>query len=111
MESIQVADWPRETTPEHRIEYLIDARRDFKDQVRWAFDGNSNSGLKGFTDELLLTINRSDDGYLAFASYREGGDDFITVPLCVDLEEARLALTDLIIVEWAVLQAWADVAG
>lgn len=107
-QSIQMADWPRSVNAEYRIKYLIQARHDFKAEAQWAEDID---GWTGFTNELMLLVNRSDDGYIAFALDRLDNREVARIDKCFNANEARNALSDAVIVEWAVLQAWADVAS
>lgn len=102
-----MAEWPRAISPEDRIKYLIQARHDFKEDVRWDRVGDQYDGST--THGEYLYVDKQEDGQWR-ASYLIGSEAE-DLGLFPDANEATKAIIDHCVVVWAVLQAWEDVAS
>lgn len=101
-----MADWPRAISPENRIKYLVQARHDFKEDTQWSLIEGRHTAATA--DGEYLEITKSPDGYEGTCSV-DGHIEYEGT--FQSAQEARKALVDHVVVKWAVLQAWEDVAS
>lgn len=116
-----MADWPAAISPENRIEYLIDARREVKDNTEWITTQNGAGNVTQldakFRDWHFYITPQQTGGFEAMiieTDYR-GEKEYSITPFAMGsyrtIEEARQVIVDEIVVKIAVQQAWQDVAG
>ncbi len=106
-----MADWPRAIKPEDRIKYLVEAREQFRESVNWMMGGGEFDGeVMAVTErEEKLWVER-DNGVFR-AMYASNSTPEFLVGEFDRSYDARKALTDHVVVIWAVTQAWEDVAS
>ncbi len=108
-----MADWPREIKPEDRIKYLIQARADFRDEVEWTRDGAMSDYFALTPQEEALSVHPKGEGWNAVYSFIGDTEDreLVDIGNFPTAMVARKALSDHVVVIWAVRQAWEDVGG
>lgn len=110
-----MADWPKAISPENRIEYLIDARREVKDGTTWTVKGDQSYEAKFRDWHFYITLSAGAYEALIIETDYLTDNEHILTPYPMGsyrtMEEARQMIVDEIVVKVAVQQAWEDVAG